>query len=177
MIQFSKLDHRGPPVRKGRFIWPTTSAGAAAALTPAQLAMLLEGIDWRAPIRKRRRGGMGGGRPCAAGRRRPPQWTGSINVGMGARPNIGRNENSRQSKLSRSKRTASRQRPIAIGRDSEGRYKVLYFGWCSQLTEKALLSRSRSQRSTAFHSKIRLLPQNFVSSSHYLEAKLGRLLP
>ncbi len=26
-------------------------AGAAAALTPAQLAMLLEGIDWRAPLR------------------------------------------------------------------------------------------------------------------------------
>jgi len=73
------------------------------------------------------------------------------------------------------KRTASRQRPIAIVCDSEGRYKVLYFGWCSQLTEKALLSRSRSQRSTAFHSKIRLLPQNFVSSSHCLEAKLGRL--
>ncbi len=38
-------------LEKGRFIWPATSAGAAAALTPAQLAMLLEGIDWRAPIR------------------------------------------------------------------------------------------------------------------------------
>ena len=34
--------------------------------------------------------------------------------------------------------------------------KILYFGWCSQLMEKALLSRSRSQRSTAFHSKIQL---------------------
>ena len=34
----------------GRFVWPTT-AGAAAALTSAQLAMLLEGIDWRAPLR------------------------------------------------------------------------------------------------------------------------------
>jgi len=37
-------------LEKGRFVWPTT-AGAAAALTPAQLAMLLEGIDWRAPLR------------------------------------------------------------------------------------------------------------------------------
>ena len=41
-------------LEKGRFIWPTASAGAAAALTPAQLAMLLEGIDWRAPIRTER---------------------------------------------------------------------------------------------------------------------------
>jgi len=31
-------------LEKGRFVWPAT-AGAAAALTPAQLAMLLEGID------------------------------------------------------------------------------------------------------------------------------------
>jgi len=38
-------------LEKGRFIWPTSSTGAAAALTPAQIAMLLEGIDWRAPIR------------------------------------------------------------------------------------------------------------------------------
>ncbi len=37
-------------LEKGRFVWPST-AGAAAALTPAQLAMLLEGIDWRAPLR------------------------------------------------------------------------------------------------------------------------------
>ncbi len=37
-------------LEKGRFIWPTAT-GAAAALTPAQLAMLLEGIDWRAPVR------------------------------------------------------------------------------------------------------------------------------
>jgi transposase len=41
-------------LEKGRFIWPATSAGAAAALTPAQVAMLLEGIDWRAPIRTER---------------------------------------------------------------------------------------------------------------------------
>jgi len=38
-------------MEKGRFVWPVTSAGVAAAPTPAQLSMLLEGIDWRAPIR------------------------------------------------------------------------------------------------------------------------------
>jgi len=38
-------------LEKGRFVWPATSASTSAALTPAQLAMLLEGIDWRAPIR------------------------------------------------------------------------------------------------------------------------------
>jgi transposase len=38
-------------LEKGRFVWPATLTGAPAALTPAQLAMLLEGIDWRAPIR------------------------------------------------------------------------------------------------------------------------------
>lgn len=34
-------------LEKGRFVWPET-AGAAAALTPTQLAMLLEGIAWAA---------------------------------------------------------------------------------------------------------------------------------
>jgi transposase len=38
-------------LEKGRFIRPSAPPGTAAALTPAQLAMLLEGIDWRAPIR------------------------------------------------------------------------------------------------------------------------------
>jgi transposase len=37
-------------LEKGRFIWPVTADGAVR-LTPAQLSMLLEGIDWRAPIR------------------------------------------------------------------------------------------------------------------------------
>ena len=37
-------------LEKGRFIWPVTSNGVVH-LTPAQLSMLLEGIDWRAPIR------------------------------------------------------------------------------------------------------------------------------
>lgn len=35
---------------KGRFVWPITKDGSVT-LTPAQLSMLLEGIDWRAPQR------------------------------------------------------------------------------------------------------------------------------
>jgi len=34
----------------GRFIWPMAATGSVS-LTAAQLSMLLEGIDWRAPIR------------------------------------------------------------------------------------------------------------------------------
>ena len=34
----------------GRFVWPSALSGKAA-LTPAQLSMLLEGIDWRMPKR------------------------------------------------------------------------------------------------------------------------------
>lgn len=34
----------------GRFIWPHASSGSLS-LTRAQLSMLLEGIDWRAPRR------------------------------------------------------------------------------------------------------------------------------
>jgi transposase len=34
----------------GRFVWPQAKDGAVS-LTPAQLSMLLEGIDWRMPIR------------------------------------------------------------------------------------------------------------------------------
>ena len=37
-------------LEKGRFVWPAAAEGKIA-LTPAQLAMLLEGIDWRAPTR------------------------------------------------------------------------------------------------------------------------------
>jgi transposase len=32
------------------FIWPQATNGTVA-LTPAQLSMLLEGIDWRRPVR------------------------------------------------------------------------------------------------------------------------------
>lgn len=34
----------------GRFVWPVTKEGTVT-LTPAQLSMLVEGIDWRAPLR------------------------------------------------------------------------------------------------------------------------------
>jgi len=34
----------------GRFVWPQADGGRVA-LTPAQLSMLLEGIDWRSPQR------------------------------------------------------------------------------------------------------------------------------
>jgi transposase len=37
-------------LEKGRFVWPITKEGAVT-LTPAQLSMLLEGIDWRTPQR------------------------------------------------------------------------------------------------------------------------------
>jgi transposase len=37
-------------LERGRFVWPQASSGTVA-LTRAQLSMLLEGIDWRAPIR------------------------------------------------------------------------------------------------------------------------------
>jgi transposase len=35
-------------LEKGRFTWPVTKEGAVT-LTPAQLSMLLEGLEWRAP--------------------------------------------------------------------------------------------------------------------------------
>ena len=37
-------------LEKGRFVWPITRQGTVT-LTPAQLSMLLEGIDWRTPQR------------------------------------------------------------------------------------------------------------------------------
>jgi transposase len=37
-------------LEKGRFTWPVTREGAVT-LTPAQLSMLLEGLEWRAPRR------------------------------------------------------------------------------------------------------------------------------
>src|SRR6266852_6230494 len=37
-------------LERGRFIWPQATSGTVA-LTPAQLSMLLEGIDWRRPVR------------------------------------------------------------------------------------------------------------------------------
>ncbi|MEN7528667.1 IS66 family insertion sequence element accessory protein TnpB [Cupriavidus sp. DL-D2] len=37
-------------LEKGRFIWPHATSGTVC-LSPAQLSMLLEGIDWRQPTR------------------------------------------------------------------------------------------------------------------------------
>jgi transposase len=37
-------------LERGRFVWPQASEGSVA-LTRAQLSMLLEGIDWRRPVR------------------------------------------------------------------------------------------------------------------------------
>jgi transposase len=42
----------GKRLERGRFAWPTTTvSGGTVALTPAQLSMLIEGVDWRAPER------------------------------------------------------------------------------------------------------------------------------
>lgn len=37
-------------LERGRFVWPQATSGAVH-LSPAQLSMLLEGIDWRRPAR------------------------------------------------------------------------------------------------------------------------------
>jgi transposase len=37
-------------LERGRFIWPQADGGTVS-LTRAQLSMLLEGIDWRRPLR------------------------------------------------------------------------------------------------------------------------------
>lgn len=37
-------------LEEGRFVWPQAQNGKVH-LTPAQLSMLLEGIDWRMPVR------------------------------------------------------------------------------------------------------------------------------
>ena len=40
-------------LERGRFVWPRAESGAVW-LTRAQLSMLLEGIDWRQPLRTER---------------------------------------------------------------------------------------------------------------------------
>jgi transposase len=37
-------------LERARFVWPQATSGSVA-LTSAQLSMLLEGIDWRRPVR------------------------------------------------------------------------------------------------------------------------------
>ena len=45
-------------LERGRFVWPAASQGKVT-LSPAQLSMLLEGIDWRMPQRTWRPGSAG----------------------------------------------------------------------------------------------------------------------
>ncbi len=40
-------------LERGRFVWPRAEDGCVS-LTAAQLSMLIEGIDWRAPLRPMR---------------------------------------------------------------------------------------------------------------------------
>jgi transposase len=37
-------------LERGRFVWPQAASGTVA-LSAAQLSMLLEGIDWRRPVK------------------------------------------------------------------------------------------------------------------------------
>ena len=37
-------------LERGRFVWPQAASGSVA-LSAAQLSMLLEGIDWRRPVK------------------------------------------------------------------------------------------------------------------------------
>lgn len=37
-------------LERGKFVWPQAKEGSVS-LTAAQVSMLLEGIDWRAPVR------------------------------------------------------------------------------------------------------------------------------
>ena len=40
-------------LERGHFVWPATNTGRVS-LSPAQVSMLLEGIDWRMPQRAHR---------------------------------------------------------------------------------------------------------------------------
>jgi transposase len=42
-----KLEH-------GQLVWPSTSTTGTVALSPSQLAALLDGCEWRAPVPRRR---------------------------------------------------------------------------------------------------------------------------
>ena len=41
-------------LERGQFIWPSTATTGRIALSPAQLAALLDGCEWRAPAPRRR---------------------------------------------------------------------------------------------------------------------------
>jgi transposase len=38
----------------GQFIWPSASTAGRIALSPSQLAALLDGCEWRAPLPRRK---------------------------------------------------------------------------------------------------------------------------
>ena len=41
-------------LEQGGFVWPSTTASGRIALTAPQLAALLDGCEWRAPVPRRR---------------------------------------------------------------------------------------------------------------------------
>jgi transposase len=41
-------------LEQGQFAWPSTSTTSRIALSPAQLAALLDGCEWRVPMPRRR---------------------------------------------------------------------------------------------------------------------------
>jgi transposase len=41
-------------LEQGQFVWPSATTTGRIALSPAQLAALLDGCEWRAPVRPRR---------------------------------------------------------------------------------------------------------------------------
>jgi transposase len=41
-------------LEQGQFIWPSTTTTGRIALSASQLAALLDGCDWRAPVARRR---------------------------------------------------------------------------------------------------------------------------
>lgn len=41
-------------LERGQFVWPTTATSGRIMLTSAQLAALLDGCEWRAPVPRRR---------------------------------------------------------------------------------------------------------------------------
>ena len=49
-LRYRSLLVRQMRLERGRFFWPQATSGTVT-LTQAQLSMLLEGIDWRRPVR------------------------------------------------------------------------------------------------------------------------------
>lgn len=50
LVGWARRLHVHKRLERGRYVWPAAKE-REVALTPAQLSMLLEGIDWRAPER------------------------------------------------------------------------------------------------------------------------------